>query len=254
MMSLIEQWRTELNANEYKLYVILDSLYKPNPVPLWCEQGWAVHMQPLYYMTPIESILKASPWLCQVATAKLSDVESWLKQHQGAAWGWIYLSEQSWQQQITHWRSYLRIMIDGELRVIRLQDPRVLSIWLSVKEPALWQGLLSPIMALQLPGQAPEVRPHPLPSMDVPLPWTLPAALSDVWHHSAFGIKVAASNFEVALWEKDAQLSESLYQQGGDLEKQLSTWLTSLVKAGQPIRSLTIADVTEWAGTMVQNN
>lgn len=89
--------------------------------------------------------------------------------------------------------------------------------------------------------------------MDVPLPWTLPAALSDVWHHSAFGIKVAASNFEVALWEKDAQLSESLYQQGGDLEKQLSTWLTSLVKSGQPIRSLTIADVTEWVGTMVQN-
>lgn len=253
MTTIFELWRAAPTSNEHGLYVILDSLHKPDPVAHWREQEWATHIHPLYYQTPMESILKASPWLCQVATKKLADVEQWIREQQDPTWGWIYISEQSWQELLTHWQNHLRIMIDGELRAVRLQDPRVLSIWLSVKEPALWQGLLSPVTVLQLPDHAPESRPHPLASASSVLPWTLPAALSDAWHHSPFGIKVAASNFEVALWENDAQLSESLYQQGGDLEKQLSTWLTSLVKAGQPIRSLTMADVTTWAGTMVQN-
>ncbi len=64
---------------------------------------------------------------------------------------------------------------------------------------------------------------------------------------------MAASNFEVALWEQDAQLSEQLYEQGGDLEKQLSGWLTAKVEASKPIRTLTIADVMAWANNLLKN-
>lgn len=254
MTTIFELWRAMPASDEQVFYVILDSLYEPDAVAHWYAQQWAVQMHPLYYRTPMESILKASPWLCQVAAEKLTEIELWVYEQQDPTWGWIYISEQPWQQQLTHWQNHLRIMIDGDLRAVRLQDPRVLSIWLSVKEPALWQGLLSPVTVLQLPDHTPEDRPHSLASDSSALPWVLPVSLSDAWYHSSFGIKVAASNFEVALWEQDAQLSESLYQHGGDLEKQLSAWLISAIEVGKPIRSLTMADVMAWASAMLENN
>lgn len=253
MTTLFEQWRAMPTSEAHGLYVILDRLYEPNPVAHWCEQEWVTQMHPLYYQTPMESMLNASPWLCQVAMEKWADVEQWIDEQQDLTWGWLYISEQSWQQQLTHWQSHLRIVIDGELRAVRLQDPRVLSVWLSVKEPGLWQGLLSPVTALQLPDRAPDRRPEQLASVSASLPWVLPAALSDAWHHSPFGIKVAASNFEVALWEQDAPLSESFYLQGGDIESQLSAWLRALIDAGQSIRTLTMVDVIAWASDRVQH-
>ncbi|EJL6740308.1 DUF4123 domain-containing protein [Vibrio cholerae] len=253
MTTIFELWRSMAVSEKKVLYVILDSLYEPDAVAHWHMQEWAIQMHPLYYQTPMESILKASPWLCQVAVEKLAEIEQWVDEQQDPTWGWIYISEQPWQQQLTHWQNHLRIMIDGDLRAVRLQDPRVLSIWLSVKDPALWQGLLSPVTVLQLPDHVPESRPHQQVSASSELPWALPTALSDAWYHSPFGIKVAASNFEVALWEQDALLSEQLYEQGGDLEKQLSGWLTAKVEASKPIRTLTIADVMAWANDLLKN-
>jgi hypothetical protein len=144
MMSLIEQWRLMDAQDTLQLYVMLDSLHVPNPISHWCEHEWVSQLRPLYYQTPLESMLKASPFLCQLAPSKLAEIERWIDEQLDTPWGWLYLSRQPWLQQITHWHNHLRILIDGQLRAVRLQDPRVLSLWLEEQEPALWQGLLDP--------------------------------------------------------------------------------------------------------------
>jgi len=249
MTSLIEQWCLTAEQDPPPLYVMLDSLHVPNPISHWCEQEWVSQLRPLYYQTPLESMLKASPWLCQVEPYKLADIEDWISTQQDAHWGWLYLSQWTWQQQIAHWHNHLRIMIDGQLRAVRLQDPRVLSLWLAEQEPALWQGLLAPVATLQLPGQPVVQRPEPCLAVANDLPWALPAKLSDAWHHSPFGIKVAASNLEMGLWEEYPQLAESVYQAGGEIAEPLSAWLRTQIEQGKSVRCVTLDEVIQWART-----
>ncbi len=254
MMSLIEQCRLMDEQDTQQLYVMLDSLHVPNPISHWCEQEWVSQLRPLYYQTPLESMLKASPWLCHLATSKLAEIERWIDEQSVTQWGWLYLSRWTWHQQITHWHDHLRIMIDGQLRAVRLQDPRVLSLWLTEQEPELWQGLLAPVAALQLPGQPVALRPVQCLPVTNDLPWLLPAKLSDAWHHSPFGIKVAASNLEIGLWEEYPQLAESVYQAGGEIAEPLSAWLRTQIEQGKSVRCVTLDDVIQWARTRYPTN
>jgi hypothetical protein len=253
MMSLIEQWRLMDAQDTLQLYVMLDSLHVPNPISHWCEHEWVSQLRPLYYQTPLESMLKASPFLCQLAPSKLAEIERWIDEQLDTPWGWLYLSRQPWLQQITHWHNHLRILIDGQLRAVRLQDPRVLSLWLEEQEPALWQGLLDPVVALQLPGKPITYRPEQTRVVATQLPWILPTKLSDAWHHSPFGIKVAASNLEIDLWEQHPQLAESIYQASGEIAVPLSTWLKTQIAQGKSVRSVTLDDVIQWAYALVAN-
>lgn len=253
MMSLIEQWRLMDTQSTWQLYVMLDSLHVPNPISHWCEHEWISQLRPLYYQTPLESMLKASPWLCQLVPAKLVEIEQWIDEQLVNPWGWLYLSQRPWQPQMTHWHNHLRIMIDGQLRAVRLQDPRVLSLWLEEQEPALWQGLLDPVIALQLPGKPIMSRPEQTRAVATELPWTLPTKLSDAWHHSPFGIKVAASNLEIDLWEQHPQLAESIYQASGEIVEPLSTLLKTWIAQGKSVRRVTLDDVIRWADVLVAN-
>lgn len=229
------------------VFVIIDSLHEPNPIPLWAEEGWAKQMVPLYYQTPMKSLLKASPWLLELEVAKGSEIAAWVDRQQETPWGWAYTSELPWQAQMQHWRNHLRILIDGQLRAVRLQDPRVLGLWLQQGDIALWQGLLAPVTTLRLPNQVVYSRPAEVSPIETPLPWALPPGLSTAWHHSNYGLKVKASNLEYQLWEQDGELAEALYQHGGELDLQLEAWLTQQIKQGVRAQALTLTEAINWA-------
>lgn len=245
MLSL--QAQTKEGQPMGSIFVILDSLHEPNPLPLWTDKGWAKQMIPLYHQTPMKSILKASPWLLELEVAKSDEIAAWVDQQQGTPWGWAYTSAHPWQAQVRHWRNYLRILIDGQLRAVRLQDPRVLGLWLQQGDMALWQGLLAPVAALRLPNSNLYRRPAEASPIETPLPWALPPGLSTAWHHSRYGLKVKASNLEHQLWEQDGELAEALYQHGGELELQLEDWLAQQIDLGIQVQVLGLTEAINWA-------
>lgn len=247
MTSLIQQWHPLSTPDEPRLYAILDSLHLPNPVPLWYERAWGHQGVPLYYQTPLESMLSASPWLFELAPSMLAEIDQWIATQPKADWGWLYLSHRPWQQQIEHWHHHLRIVIDGQLRAVRFQDPRVLSLWLDIDDCSIWQRLLGPVKSLQLSGAPIVHRPGLVMPISSELPWRLPSQLSDAWHQSPFGIKVTASNLEMNLWEQSPQLAESIYRKKGQIEVLLSAWLTERINAGSHIRNITLDDVIAWS-------
>lgn len=245
MLTLLAQ--TQEGQPAGSIFVILDSLHEPDPIPLWTEDGWAKQMIPLYYQTPMKSILKASPWLLELEVAKGGEIAAWVDNQQAAPWGWAYTSALPWPAQVQHWRNHLRILIDGQLRAVRLQDPRVLGLWLQQGDMALWQGLLAPVTTLRLPNQDVYSRPVEARPIETPLPWALPPELSTAWHHSRYGLKVKASNLEHQLWEQNGELAEALYQHGGELDLQLEAWLAQQIELGVQAQVLGLTEAINWA-------
>lgn len=227
------------------LYAMLNPLAIPNPVQHWCEQGWATEQIPLYILTPMESILPASPWLLQIQPDCLNQVLAWCHEQNSPSWGWLYASPQSWWLQRQHWQQYLRIEIDGALRAVRFQDPRVLSLWLAARQDALWQGLLAPIHAILLPGNELYRRPVGWQAINNIFPWVLPESLSCAWHDSPLGQENKILDLTLALWELDPAQAEQ-WETETPLSVQLHRWLQIWLGQGNRVRDATCREAQDW--------
>lgn len=229
----------QLSSNQVlKLYFVLNSLNEQKPVETFYKNDWVEMGQPLYIQTPMESILKASPWLIKVKSSCLPDIKQWMYETQ-SSWGWGYHSEQGWDEQVAHWKLYLRANINKEFRALRFYDPRVLGLWLDVDEPELWYYLLAPVESIYLPYGNLYLRPQ-YPALPLTPPWSVPQSLLDAWSNSQYGIKVTASNLAIQLWETNPEKAEYLTDHYGNIEEQFIERLTELVKIHQPIAKIAL--------------
>ncbi|MBV7597498.1 DUF4123 domain-containing protein [Aeromonas sp. sia0103] len=252
-LSVVDDWNVFLTPSvEQSIYFVLDPVVSPDAISSWSELELASESIPLYIQTPMESMLKASPWLMKVKPEKSNSIIQWLHEHEGIPWGWAYASPFCWFEQCIHWRQYLRILIENDLKVVRFQDPRVLGIWLALQRAELWHGLLATVTMVKLFNSDIYYRMVELASANDRFPWSLPREFSDAWYSSEFGIKVQASNFEILLWEEHADLAEAAYQQGGDLMRQLEIWLADLAQKGGGSQQTEFYQVTEWLQSMHQ--
>lgn len=230
-------WQLAL-TQELNLYILLDSLDKQKPVEIFYKNEWVEMGQPLYIQTPMESILKASPWLIKVKPSYLAEVKQWISTHQ-TSWGWSYYSQQNWDEQLAHWKLYLRANINKQFRVLRFYDPRVLGLWLEIDEPELWHYLLAPVEHLLLSSGQVFTRPA-YSALPLTPPWSVPQTLLDAWSNSQYGIKVTASNLAIQLWETNPEKAEYLTDHYGNIEEQFIERLTELVKTHQAIADISL--------------
>lgn len=227
------------------LYAMLNPLAMPNPVQHWSEQAWTSESIPLYILTPMESILPASPWLLQIRPDCLHQVLAWCTAQTSTSWGWLYASQQSWWAQRQHWQQYLRIEIDGALRAARFQDPRILSLWLAGRQDALWQGLLAPIRTILLPGNELYRRPVGWQVINDSFPWVLPESLSQAWHDSPLGQENKILDLTLALWELDP-VQAGKWELDTPLSIQLQRWLQVWLGRGNHVRDATCQEAKAW--------
>jgi hypothetical protein len=228
-------------------YAILNPLSEPNPLLTWIEQEWAGEFLPLYIQTPLESVLKASPWLLQLNPRKASEIQEWLiAQAPDSSWGWLYTSKQDWQAQRQHWQQYLRIVIDDDLKAVRFQDPRVVGIWLPHHNVDLWQGLLAPVIDIRLPNHALYHRPCDQQLINEQFPWVLPEVLSEAWHHSDIGIQAKVFNLHTDLWEQSPEQAEAWEAQGIALAERLRGWLVQRIEQGLGVKEVKVTAALAW--------
>ncbi len=229
-------------------YAMLNPLATPNPVLHWCEQEWASESIPLYIQTPMESILPASPWLLQIQPECLHQVLAWCDAQTSPSWGWLYASPQAWWAQRQHWQNYLRIVIDGDLRAVRFQDPRILSLWLAEPQEALWHGLLAPITTVFLSRKEIYQRPVAWQPLNDTFPWALPDPLSHAWHDSPLGQENKILELTLALWEQDPAQAEE-WEAHAPLSVQLQRWLQAWLADGGRVREATLPTAQAWLKT-----
>lgn len=233
---------SEVFKQPFDAYVVLDPLDEQKPVDLFYQRGWVERGGPLYFHTPMESILKASPWLIKLKPETYIEIEQWIKKKPSLTWGWLYSSQQNWNEQLSHWKQYLRVIINEQLRVLRFQDSRILELWLSENEPQLWQYLLAPIESIYMPsGKLYMRRNHGMSTLISP--WVLPASLINSWGQSCYGIKVKASNLEMELWENQPEKALELSRNNTDLEAVFVRYLTKQVEGKQLIAPLLLSSV-----------
>lgn len=230
-------WQLELNQ-ELNLYFLLNSLDIQKPVEIFYKNDWVEMGRPLYIQTPMESIIKASPWLIKVKPACLAEVKEWISIHQ-TSWGWSYYSQQDWEEQLAHWKLYLRANINKQFRALRFYDPRVLGLWLDIDEPELWHYLLAPVEYLLLSSGQVYSRPA-YSALPLTPPWSVPQSLLDAWANSQYGIKVTASNLAIQLWETNPEKAEYLTDHYGNIEALLVEKLTELVQKHQSIAEFSL--------------
>jgi hypothetical protein len=228
-----------------QIFVLLNTVTDPALLTTWIEKEWANQSIPLYAHTPMKTILPSSPWLLEVNIQHGADIAEWVDQHQHIPWGWAYTSIEPWWAQVTHWRSYLQVMMGERLRAIRFQDPRILGVWLTRNETALWHGLLSPVQSVRLPNGDSYVSPLMTEARNETFPWVLPASLIDAWHRSEFGLEMKASDFDLSAWETLPEQAEYYFQQGGELKAQFKSVLTTLAAQGKDLHVLTLPQLFE---------
>lgn len=235
-----------VSAESMTLYAVLNPLAQPTPVSDWHQQGWMDNAIPLYVQTPMSSILHASPWLIELPWATASAVLSWAEQQQDPSWGWFYASREPWFAQREHWKRYLRGMLDGQLKALRFQDPRLLSIWLAANEPALWAGLLSPVEVLRLPSGQVWLKNSSNVAPNNDYPWTVPSSLIEAWHRSEPGINSAVMNFSLQLWEERADDASQWDTEDSPFSERIRPWLAECAQRGDVIQTLRLDDALAW--------
>lgn len=215
------------------VFAILNTATEINPVPEWTQQAWMTNAIPLYYQTSMEPIVKYSPWLVEINTDKAKDINQWAIEQGALTWGWCYSSSQDWLSQIDHWRCYLRVNIAGKLSALRFQDPRLIALWLEQDMITLWQNLLATANNLYLPDGTTAKNLNPGRLVNSNFPWSLPQPYIEAWHNSSYGIKVRASNLDLAIWERSPELAKTLCQIHSNLVTALEHWLSQRAESGE---------------------
>lgn len=223
---------------ELNLYILLNPLDEQKPVETFYKNDWVEIGQPLYIQTPMESILNASPWLIKVKSSCFPDIKQWMHDTQ-SSWGWLYHSQQGWNEQLAHWKLYLRANIHDDFRALRFYDPRVLGLWLDIDEPELWYYLLAPVESIYLPCGNLYLRPQ-YPALPLTPPWVVPLSLLQAWSNSEYGIRAKASNLEIQLWETNPEKAEYLTDHYGNIESIFIEKLTALVEQHPLISTISL--------------
>ncbi|MEQ2027267.1 DUF4123 domain-containing protein [Xenorhabdus szentirmaii] len=240
-------WQAWLNEpNKSPVFLILNSLVKPNPIESFYRNDWVEQAFPLYSGTPMRNMLKQSPWLVQPKVNQLIQIGTALDHHELSdnSWGWAYRSHTSWQEQLKHWQQRQWVMMNGEPVLFRMMDTRILGTLMPAFTPSDWSLMLTPVTELMIdtPQLTRFCRPEGCGEGSSDIPFTLDEHLLAVWLRSPYGLKVLTSSLYCDLWENHSAMAKQLDKPEGSLEQQIEQWLRQKLEAGQRIAKVSSQD------------
>ncbi|MFD0706334.1 DUF4123 domain-containing protein [Photorhabdus akhurstii] len=239
-----QQWLT--TPNKPPVFFMLNSLAEPNPVALFYRNDWVEQAFPLYSGTPMDHILAQGPWLVQPKSGCLSVIGHLLDSQtlSDNSWGWAYRSDESWIQQLNHWRSRQQVILRERQVILRSMDPRILGQLLPAMIVSDWSAFLTPVSELMIDIPEPQIyyRPENCGQGGSELPFILGDHLSHAWHHSDYALKGKAFVISSDMWENHGELAEKLNEPEGKLQERIIDWLKSRLESGDDISHLTSAD------------
>ncbi|WP_163831906.1 DUF4123 domain-containing protein [Spartinivicinus ruber] len=148
----------QLDQNEKRaIYVLFDPAASESlPAELFLKEDQPDY-QPLFMETEFAELVYASPYLVKVTED--SPFLDWCIEQAEATnnhlFPIIYLSSHSFETQLTHWRSLLKVNTpEGEPMLFRFADPRVLFAYLGASKPEQQQLLLGPVEGLFIQAEA----------------------------------------------------------------------------------------------------
>ncbi|WP_445493622.1 DUF4123 domain-containing protein [Photorhabdus sp. SF281] len=255
-MSISINWQQWLSApNKPPIFFMLNSLAKPNPVTLFYKNDWVEQAFPLYSGTPMDHLLAQSPWLVQPKSGCLAIISHLLDSHtlSDNSWGWAYRSEDSWTQQLNHWRSRQQVILQEKQVLLRSMDTRILSQLLPAMIISDWSGFLTPVSELMIDAPEPQIysRPENCGQNGNEQPFVLGHHLLEAWFHSDYALQGQVFVLISDLWENHGKQVKKLDEPAGQLEERLTYWLKARLENGESVSNLTGADYLQ---TLVSNN
>ncbi|ETS29563.1 hypothetical protein BB987_16170 [Photorhabdus temperata] len=242
-----QQWLT--TPNKPPVFFMLNSLAEPNPIGRFYKNNWVEQAFPLYSSTPMDHLLAQSPWLVQPKSGYLSVIGHLLDNHtlSDNSWGWAYRSDDSWTQQLNHWRSRQQVILREKQMILRSMDPRILSQLLPAMIISDWSAFLTPVSELMIDAPEPQwySRPENCGHGGNEQPFVLGSHLLHAWHHSDYALKGMASVIGDNLWENHGELAEKLDEPEGRLVEQIIHWLKAHLENGDDISNLTSEDYSQ---------
>ncbi|WP_445494964.1 DUF4123 domain-containing protein [Photorhabdus sp. SF281] len=239
-----QQWLS--TPDKPPVFFMLNSLAEPNPVGHFYKNNWVEQAFPLYSGTPMDHLLAQSPWLVQPKSGCLAIISHLLDSHtlSDNSWGWAYRSEDSWTQQLNHWRSRQQVILQEKQVLLRSMDTRILSQLLPAMIISDWSGFLTPVSELMIDAPEPQIysRPENCGQSGSERPFVLDSHLSYAWRHSDYALKGKAFVISSDLWENHGELAEKLNASEGQLVEQIINWLKACLENGDDISSLTSED------------
>ncbi|WP_434154215.1 DUF4123 domain-containing protein [Pseudomonas sp. JZ134] len=126
-MSPVYSWIQTQTNKQRSLYLIIDSLAEPNPIPELFGSGGIKEYANLYQGTSYEELSAIAPWLIRIEDMSNVAIQR-LIQHPERDWGWLACAEfHEFSAIKKHLQDRIEIHEDEQISLYRFQDPRVIA-------------------------------------------------------------------------------------------------------------------------------
>ncbi|WP_434527063.1 DUF4123 domain-containing protein [Photorhabdus asymbiotica] len=194
----------------------------------------------------MDHLLAQSPWLIQPKLGSLSIIGHLLDSHSLSdnSWGWAYRSNDSWSQQLNHWRSRQQVILHEKKVILRSMDSRVFSQLLPAMITNDWSAFLTPVSELMIDMPDPQwySRPENCGQSGSEQPFVLGNHLWHTWHQSDYALRGMSFSICNDLWENHGGLAKKLDEPEGKLQEKIIDWLKEHRENKGNISNLTSVD------------
>ena len=120
-------WITEQQRLDRDLFMVVDRLAEPDPIPMLFAAGVMHEYINLYQGTEYEEMAEIGPWLLKLPTSNADAIIEFLETPQ-LNWGWLVsATELKLSTFAAHWRDRMIIKEQGSSALYRFQDNRVIA-------------------------------------------------------------------------------------------------------------------------------
>lgn len=120
-------WITEQQRLDRDLFMVVDRLAEPDPIPMLFAAGVMDEYLNLYQSTEYHELAEIAPWLVKLPTGNADAISEFLETPQ-RNWGWLAsATELKLSTFAAHWRERMVIKERGTTALYRFQDNRVIA-------------------------------------------------------------------------------------------------------------------------------
>ncbi|MFV1940073.1 DUF4123 domain-containing protein [Pseudomonas luteola] len=228
-MSPVYSWIQTQTNKQRSLYLIIDSLAEPNPIPELFGSGAIKEYANLYQGTSYEELSAIAPWLIRIEDMGNVAIQR-LIQHPERDWGWLACTEfHEFSAIKKHLQARIEIHEDEQISLYRFQDPRVIARSLAYLKREQAPYLLGPfesVLYWHLEKWKEYNNPNPSLSQlpEAPFPWLYsePDEIKQeinilnleqwLWENQPAETTELAKKINIRTWLKDCLTKVEIYQ------------------------------------------
>ncbi|QIB53236.1 DUF4123 domain-containing protein [Pseudomonas sp. OIL-1] len=141
-------WITEQHRMDRDLFMVIDRLAEPDPIPMLFAAGVMDEYINLYQGTEWDEMAEIGPWLVKLPAGQAEAIAGFLETPQ-RNWGWLAsATELKLSTFAAHWRERMVIKEQGTTALYRFQDNRVIAHHLASLTADQLPLLLGPACAI----------------------------------------------------------------------------------------------------------